>query len=71
MGDWTIHIEGHGIHDNGRADDADELLKEFVRKLEEQHEVYSATLTVGSARHIIRHGDEVLLGRRLQPGERP
>jgi hypothetical protein len=33
MGQWVMHIEGHGIHDNGRADDADVMLREFVEKL--------------------------------------
>jgi hypothetical protein len=52
MGSWVIHIEGHGIHDNGRPDDADALLMEFVRQLRQYHDVNAATFTVGGTRDI-------------------
>lgn len=66
MGEWVIHIEGHGIHDNGRSDDVDAQLVEFVKKLRETHDIKSATLTIGSAREVILHGDETLLGHRIK-----
>lgn len=51
MGQWTITIEGHGIHDNGKNEDADVLAKEFVDKLESYgHQVHHASFTVGSRR---------------------
>lgn len=52
MGQWSIHIVGHGIHDNGRDDDADALLADFLVKLKQHHEVYAATFQVGSTRHL-------------------
>ena len=30
MGNWAIHIEGHGIHDNGKDEDADGI-KSWLR----------------------------------------
>lgn len=58
MGHWTIHVEGHGIHDNGREDDADARLKEFTERLAaDGHEVHSATITVGSVRQLL-NGDD-------------
>jgi hypothetical protein len=53
MGQWSMHIEGHGIHDNGRPDDADAMLKEFVERLGEHHSVGSATFTVGATRELV------------------
>lgn len=52
MGQWSIHIEGHGIHDNGRDDDADAMLERFCAELAAHHQVRSATFTVGSAREL-------------------
>ncbi len=37
MGHWAIHVEGSGIHDSGRPDDADAMLKTFVEELAQQH----------------------------------
>lgn len=53
MGHFSMHIEGTGIHDNGRDDDADVMLREFVNQLAiaGQH-VRSATITVGSRREL-------------------
>jgi hypothetical protein len=53
MGHWSMHIEGAGIHDNGRDDDAEALLKEFAGKLAKHHSVHSVTFTVGSARELV------------------
>ncbi len=53
MGHWSIHIEGTGIHDNGRGDDADAMLREFVDRLAIAGQcVRSATITVGSSREL-------------------
>ncbi len=60
MGEWTIVIQGHGIHDNGRADDADAICARFVEELRKSGEVFSAQFTVGARREItepvISHG---------------
>jgi hypothetical protein len=53
MGHWAIHIEGGGIHDNGRPDDVDAMLKNFVEDLATHHSVESATLTVGQTRELV------------------
>ncbi len=57
MGNWTINIEGHGMHDNGKDQDIDDLLKFFVKELREMgQDVYHVTLTVGSVRDLV-HGE--------------
>lgn len=53
MGQWSMHIEGHGIHDNGRPDDADAMLREFVEKLGESQVVGSASFTVGATKELV------------------
>ena len=35
MGYWKMTIDGHGIHDNGKEDDADAMLQDFLDKLSE------------------------------------
>jgi len=52
MGEWTIVIQGHGIHDNGRPDDADAICQRFVDELARSGEVMSATFTVGARRAL-------------------
>lgn len=52
MGEWNITIHGHGIHDNGRDDDADAIMARFVEELRKSQEVKSAVFTVGAAREI-------------------
>lgn len=52
MGEWTIVIQGHGIHDNGRPDDADAICARFVDELARSGEVHSAQFTVGARRTI-------------------
>jgi hypothetical protein len=71
MGHWSIHVEGHGIHDNGRPDDADARLKEFAEQLAaDGHQVDSATITVGSTRELI-NGDDTTPLRPGETGYRP
>jgi hypothetical protein len=55
LGDWHIEIRGHGIHDNGRPDDADAIAGDAVKRLVEAgHDVASATFTLtGPARDIM------------------
>lgn len=51
MGNWSMHIDGHGIHDNGLDEDAEQRLTAFVEQLvADGHVVHNATITVGSAR---------------------
>lgn len=51
MGNWVMVIEGHGIHDNGREDDADSMLRDFAGKLRIAGQaVQSVSMTVGAAR---------------------
>ncbi len=52
MGEWTIVIQGHGIHDNGREDDADAITKRFVDELAKHHGITAAHFTVGARREI-------------------
>lgn len=53
MGEWAMVVHGHGIHDNGREDDAESLLRDFVGQLAlAGHEVQSAVFTVGGTRHL-------------------
>lgn len=49
MGDWTITITGHGIHDNGRQDDADSMAAVFAGELKAAgHQVHSCTFSLTS-----------------------
>jgi hypothetical protein len=51
MGSWTLHIEGHGIHDNHKEEDADAMLEKFVASLKAAgHVVNRASFTVGARR---------------------
>lgn len=57
MGQWVMHIEGHGLHDNGRPDDADVLLKEFVEKLRAAGQsLGGVSLTVGATKALTTTG---------------
>ena len=48
MGNWAMYIDGHGIHDNGLAADADALLKKFVAELHAAgHKINHVALHVG------------------------
>jgi hypothetical protein len=65
MGEWAITIHGAGIHDNGREDDADAILRRFVDELRKSQLVRSAVLTVGSAREVHQVDGEAVLGSYL------
>lgn len=54
MGNWSMHIEGHGVHDNGKEYDADAMLKDFVDELAATGQVvHSVTFTVGFAKELL------------------
>ena len=53
MGQWTIVIQGHGIHDNGRADDADAICARFLDELTKSQDLLSCIFTVGASRPIV------------------
>jgi hypothetical protein len=65
MGHWSMHIEGAGIHDNGRPDDVEAMLERFASELAAHHQVHSVTLTTGST-HELLNKDETM---PLRPGE--
>lgn len=50
MGQWTITVTGHGIHDNGRDDDADVIFQRFVEELAGSQQIHSAIFTAGASR---------------------
>lgn len=53
MGSWSMHIHGHGIHDNGLAEDADSLLRKFVAELRGLgHVVHGAHITAGASQDL-------------------
>ena len=53
MGNWAITIHGHGIHDNGRDDDAETMVAAFVADLEAKgHVVNGVRFTVGADREL-------------------
>lgn len=52
VGSWSMHIEGHGIHDNGRPDDAEVLFHAFVRELTRSQDVAAASITIGGTREL-------------------
>ena len=57
MGQWAMTVHGHGIHDNGRDDDAEALLGRFVADLRAKgHLINSARFTVGTDRLITPDG---------------
>ena len=53
MGEWAMVVHGHGIHDNGREDDAESMLRDFIGQLARAgHEVQSVVFTVGGTQHL-------------------
>jgi hypothetical protein len=45
MGRWKIEIKGHGIHHNGREDDADTMAEKFVAELKAKgHDIEEASI---------------------------
>lgn len=58
MGNWAITIHGHGIHDNGREDDAEHMVSEFIKSLKSVgHVVSSVRFTVGTDRELTDNGE--------------
>ena len=54
MGQWVITIEGHGLHDNGRLDDAEVMLRDFVAELQAQgQQIGRVSFTTGNTRTLI------------------
>jgi hypothetical protein len=73
MGHWVMVIEGAGIHDNGRDDDAEVMLKEFAARLAEHHSVHGVTFTVGSTRELVSKAEyeaDEAAAVSLSPAER-
>ena len=59
MGAWHIAIDGHGVHDNGLDEDAEQRLKDFVAQLlKDGHTVHHASITIGSARKLMPSSSE-------------
>jgi len=54
MGEWSVTVQGHGIHDNGRPDDADAIIGRFLEELAKSQVVKSAVFTVGAARELLK-----------------
>jgi hypothetical protein len=52
MGEWSVTVQGHGIHDNGRPDDADAIIGGFLEELAKSQQILSAVFTVGAARDL-------------------
>lgn len=72
MGHWTMHIEGGGLHDNGRDDDADAMLRVFAGQLADAgHHVDSATITVGSTKELLNQDDTTPFAREDGGERRP
>ena len=59
MGDWSIHIEGHGQHDNqGDEKDADVIAMEIIAKLlAAGQELHGAVFTSGSRKPLFVKGN--------------
>jgi hypothetical protein len=48
-----MHIEGHGIHDNGREDDADGMLRDFAGQLRiAGQDVHAVSFTSGATKTL-------------------
>jgi hypothetical protein len=53
MGNWSMHIEGHGIHDNGKPEDADAMLRDFAGKLRiAGHDVHAVSFVAGAVKTL-------------------
>lgn len=53
MGNWTMVVEGHGIHDNGKPEDADAMLRNFAGDLRiAGHVVSRVQITTGAAKDL-------------------
>jgi len=48
-----MHVEGHGIHDNGVETDADSMLRDFAGQLRiKGHTVQSVSFSAGSTKTL-------------------
>jgi len=52
VGEWMIVIQGHGMHDNGREDDADAICARFLTELAKSQGALSCVFAVGVSREI-------------------
>jgi hypothetical protein len=58
MGSWAVTIHGHGVHDNGKDDDAEHLVSEFIENLKARGQVVHAVrFTVGTDRELTKNGE--------------
>lgn len=54
MGNWVMHIDGHGVHDNDLEHDAEARLKQLVdQMIADGHTIHHATITVGPVRKVV------------------
>ena len=52
MGEWSIGIQGHGIHDNGPRDESGANGERLDEELAKSQQVASVTFTVGARRDL-------------------
>jgi hypothetical protein len=53
MGNWVMIVEGHGIHDNGKDEDADAMLRQFAVDLRTKgHVVSHVSITSGFGKRL-------------------
>lgn len=58
MGHVAVHIEAAGLHDNGREDDIDEMVKRFAAGLADAgHQVHSVTVTAGATKELLNRDE--------------
>lgn len=54
MGHTAIHIEASGLHDNGREDDIDAMVKRFANELAlAGHQVHAVSVTSGVTKELL------------------
>ncbi len=72
MGAWAITIRGHGIHHNGRQDDAEAMAAVFVGELfAAGHEVYTAEFVLtGDTTDLVATAPQVASRHATATGER-
>ena len=71
MGTWAITVEGHGIHHNGRQDDAEAMAAVFVGELRAAgHEVSRAEFVLtGGTTDVLASAPEVASRHATNTGE--
>jgi len=58
MGNWAVTIHGHGVHDNGKDEDAEHQVSKFVSQLRESgQQVHAVRFTVGTDRELTEDGE--------------